>query len=58
MENTVTIPRDRYDKLLRAEARIQFLIAYCQHEVFTAADISYYLGIEEETNEDTEPAAE
>lgn len=59
MENTVTIPRDRYDNLLRAEARIQFLTAYCKHEVFTAADIEYYLGIKEDAHEeDSEPSAE
>lgn len=55
MENTITISQARYDELIKEEARMQFLQAYVTHEVYTSADILYYLGIpqkeEDEANE-------
>ena len=55
MENTITISQERYDELVKAEARMQFLQAYVTHEVYTSADILYYLGIpQKEGNEDNE----
>jgi hypothetical protein len=43
----------RYEELLKAEAKIQFLGTYVSHEVYTAADIQYCLGIkDEEKNND------
>ena len=47
MENTITISQERYDELVKAEARMQFLLAYITHEVYTSADILYYLGASE-----------
>lgn len=53
MENTITISQERYDELVKAEARMQFLRAYVTHEVYTSADILYYLGVkDEEKNND------
>ena len=54
MENTVTIPRDRYDELVKSEARMQFLRAYVTHEVYTSADILYYLGVSEKEEDHEE----
>lgn len=47
MENTITISQERYDELIKSEARMQFLQAYVTHEVYTSADILYYLGVSE-----------
>lgn len=45
-EEIITINRERYEELIKAEARIQFLTAYCLHEAFPSnADILFYLGI-------------
>ena len=61
MENTVTITLDRYDELIRAEARLRFMVAYYKHESYmSSSDIKYYLGIKEDAHEDkvSEPSAE
>lgn len=50
----VTIYREEYDRLLKTEARIQFLKEYCAREVFSSSDIKYYLGILEEEEKDNE----
>jgi len=56
MENTITISQERYDELIKEEARMQFLRAYVTHEVYTSADILYYLGIyEKEEDHDAKP---
>lgn len=49
----ITVLRERYEELIKAEARLQFLRAYVSHEVYTSDDILYYLGIpeKEEKNE-------
>lgn len=52
MENTITISQERYDELVKAEARMQFLRAYITHEVYTSADILYYLGVKDEEKSD------
>lgn len=52
MENTITISQERYDELVKTEARMQFLRAYVTHEVYTSADILYYLGVEDEEKSD------
>lgn len=52
MENTITISQERYDELVKVEARMQFLRAYVTHEVYTSADILYYLGMSEEGKDD------
>ena len=57
----ITVMRERYEELIKTEARMQFLLAYVTHEVYTSADILYYLGVsekEEDHEEDREPAAE
>jgi hypothetical protein len=52
-EIMITIPMARYEELLKVEAKLQFLGTYVSHEVYTAADIQYYLGIkDEEKNND------
>lgn len=52
MEETIIISQDRYDELIKTEARIQFLIAYVSREVYTTKDILYYLGMSEEGKDD------
>jgi predicted TPR repeat methyltransferase len=52
MENTITISQERYDELVKAESQMQFLRAYVTHEVYTSADILYYLGIKNEEKSD------
>jgi hypothetical protein len=52
-EIMITIPMKRYEELLKAEAKLQFLKAYVSHEVYATNDIKYYLGIkDEEKNND------
>lgn len=49
----ISVPMKRYEELLRAEAKLQFLKAYVSHEVYATNDIQYYLGIkDEEKNND------
>lgn len=47
-EIMISVPMARYEELLKAEARIQFLNAYVSHEVYTVSDIQYYLGVKDE----------
>ena len=51
-EIMITIPLTRYEELLKAEARIQFLTEYALHETMGYRDIKYYLGIEEKEESD------
>lgn len=44
----ITVPIDRYEELLKAEAKLQFLKEYAEHETMGYSDIKYYLGVEEE----------
>lgn len=48
MENTITISQERYDELVKLEARMQFIADYVRREMaFTTDDILYYLGVSE-----------
>lgn len=51
-EIMISIPMARYEELLKAEARIQFLKEYAEHETMTYEDLKYYLGIKEEEKAD------
>ena len=51
-EIMISIPLTRYEELLKAEAKLQFLKAYVSHEVYATNDIQYYLGIKTEGKSD------
>lgn len=51
-EVMITIPFAKYEELFKAEAKLQFLKAYVSHEVYTTADIQYYLGVKDEEKSD------
>ena len=51
-EIMISIPLTRYEELLRAEAKLQFLKAYVSHEVYATNDIQYYLGVKKEEKSD------
>ena len=51
-EVMITIPLARYEELLKAEAKIQFMTEYALHETMGYRDIKYYLGIKEEEESD------
>ena len=47
----ITIPIERYEELIKNEAKMQFLLDYVKREVVTTADVLYYLGGDEDGNE-------
>lgn len=49
----ITVMRERYEELIKAEARLQFLKEVCQRDGYiSVSDIMYYLGIPEEESKD------
>lgn len=48
----ISVPMERYDELLKAEAKLQFLKEYAEHEVMGYSDIRYYLGVKDEGKSD------
>lgn len=48
----ISVPLERYEELLNAEAKLQFLKAYVSHEIYASNDIKYYLGIKDEGKSD------
>ena len=48
----ISVPMGRYEELLKAEAKLQFLKEYADHEVMGYSDIRYYLGIKDEEKND------
>jgi hypothetical protein len=51
-EIMITIPMTRYEELLKAEAKLQFLAEYALHETMLHEDLVYYLGIKKEEKSD------
>lgn len=48
----ITVMRERYEELIKTEARLQFLKEVCQRDGYiSVSDIKYYLGILEEDEE-------
>ena len=48
----ISVPMERYEELIKAEAKLQFLKAYVSHEVYATNDIKYYLGVKNEEKSD------
>lgn len=48
----ISVPMERYEELLRAEAKLQFLKEYVKHETMLHEDIKYYLGVKNEEKSD------
>lgn len=48
----ISVPLERYEELLKAEAKLQFMKEYVEHETMGYKDIKYYLGITDEDNDD------
>lgn len=48
----ILIPRERFEELIKTEAKVQFVLDYVRKEVVTASDIMYYLGNEKESEDD------
>lgn len=48
----ILIPRERFEELIKTEAKVQFVLDYVRKEVVTADDILYYLGNEKESEDD------
>ena len=48
----ISVPMERYEELLRAEAKLQFLAEYAVHETMLHEDLIYYLGINKEEKSD------
>lgn len=48
----ISVPMERYEELLKAEAKLQFLKEYAEHEVMGYSDIRYYLGVKDEEKND------
>lgn len=51
-EIMITIPLTRYEELIKAEAKLQFLGEYAVHETMLHEDFIYYLGIKKEEKSD------
>lgn len=48
----ISVPLKRYEELLNAEAKLNFLREYVQHETMLHDDIKYFLGIKDEGKND------
>lgn len=48
----ISVPLKRYEELLNAEAKLNFLREYVQHETMLHDDIKYFLGIKDEEKND------
>ena len=48
----ISVPMERYEELLKAEAKLQFLAEYAKHETMLHEDLIYYLGIKKEEKSD------
>lgn len=48
----ILIPRERFEELIKTEAKVQFVLDYVRKEVVTASDIMYYLGVKDEEKSD------
>lgn len=48
----ILIPRERFEELIKTEAKVQFVVDYVRKEIVTADDILYYLGVKNEDKND------
>lgn len=48
----ILIPRERFEELIKTEAKVQFIVDYVRKEVVTADDILYYLGVKDKEKSD------